>query len=143
MNKLNQISPEELSEIMKPGAAGVLVMTKGGEFLLTKRTHKAKYLPSHWSVPSGESNVHELESLEDCARREFFEETAHEIPKDAKLFCIDRYFADKRMYFLFLYRVDKKFVVKIDWEHEDLGWFTKDKLPEPIAPQIFDAISRV
>jgi 8-oxo-dGTP pyrophosphatase MutT (NUDIX family) len=143
MGKLNEISPEELSEIMKPGAAGVLVMTKSGEFLLTKRTRRAKYLPSHWSVPSGESNVNELESLEDCARREFFEETGHQIPKESKLFCIDRYFADKRMYFLFLYKVDKKIPIKIDWEHEDVNWFTKDKLPEPIAPQILDGISRV
>lgn len=36
MGKLNEISPEELSEIMKPGAAGVLVMTKSGEFYLQK-----------------------------------------------------------------------------------------------------------
>ena len=110
------------------------------KYLLCKRNYKGS-LPGIWSIPGG--HMEDNETPENCARREFFEETAHEIPKDAKLFCIDRYFADKRMYFLFLYRVDKKFVVKIDWEHEDLGWFTKDKLPEPIAPQIFDAISRV
>jgi len=143
MAKINQISPEELSKIMKPGAAGLLVMTKAGEFLLTKRTSRAHYLPGHWSVPSGESNVNEFESLEDCARREFFEETTHQISKEAKLFCIDRYYADQRMYFLFLHKVEKKFFVKIDWEHEDFNWFTKDKLPEPLAPQIMDAISRI
>jgi len=143
MAKINQISPEELSKIMKPGAAGLLVMTKAGEFLLTKRTSRANYLPGYWSVPSGESNVNEFESLEHCARREFFEETTHQIPKEAKLFCIDRYYADQRMYFLFLHKVEKKFFVKIDWEHEDFNWFTKDKLPEPLAPQIMDAISRI
>lgn len=143
MQKINEITPEQLSSIKKPAAAGVLVMTKDGQFLLTKRTSRAKYLGGHWSVPSGESNVNELESLEDCARREFFEETTHRIPNDAKLFCIDRYFADERMYYLFFYKVERKFFVKIDWEHEDVNWFTKENLPEPMAPQILDAISRI
>ena len=143
MSTINHISPEQLSKIIKPGAAGVLVMTSGGEFLLTKRNSKAHYLGGHWSVPSGEVDVNTLESMEECARREFFEETTHQIPSDAKLTCIDRYFADDRMYFLFLYRVKKRFFVKIDWEHEDVNWFTKDNLPEPISSQIYDAIQRV
>jgi len=142
MSTINHISPEELSNIKKPAAAGVLVIANGTEFLLTKRTSKAHYLGGHWSVPSGEANVNEFESLEDCARREFFEETTHQIPSDAKLTCIDRYFADDRMYFLFVYKVKKRFFVKIDWEHEEVGWFTKDNLPEPMAPQILDAIQR-
>lgn len=143
MQKINEITPEELSSIKKPASAGVLVMTKDGKFLLTKRTSKAKYLGGHWSVPSGESNVNELESLEDCARREFFEETTYRIPNEAKLFCVDRYFADERMYYLFFYKVERKFFVKIDWEHEDVNWFTKENLPEPMSPQILDAISRI
>lgn len=143
MNKITHITPEELSEIKKPAASGVLVMTDSGEFLLTKRTSKAHYLGGHWSVPSGESNANEFESLKDCARREFFEETTHEIPNDAKLVCLDRYYSDNRIYFLFLYRVKKRFFVKIDWEHEAFNWFTKDNLPEPMAPQILDAISKL
>jgi len=142
MPNINHITPEELSNIKKPAAAGVLVIANGTEFLLAKRTSKAHYLGGHWSVPSGEANVNEFESLEDCARREFFEETTHQIPSDAKLTCIDRYFADDRMYFLFVYKVKKRFFVKIDWEHEEVGWFTKDNLPEPMAPQILDAIQR-
>ena len=143
MNKINYITPEELSEIKKPAASGVLVMTENKQFLLTKRTSKAHFLGGHWSVPSGESNVNELESLEDCARREFFEETTHVIPEKAKLICLDRYYADQRLYFLFLYQVKKKFFVKIDFEHDDVNWFTKDNLPSPIAPQILDAISKL
>jgi 8-oxo-dGTP pyrophosphatase MutT (NUDIX family) len=143
MQKINKITPEELSAIKKPAASGVLVMTHDGQFLLTKRNSKAHYLGGYWSVPSGESNVNELESLEDCARREFFEETTHEIPKSEKLLCLNRYYADNRLYFLFLYRTKKKFFVKIDWEHEDVNWFTKENLPSPIAPQILDAISKL
>ena len=143
MANINNITPEQLSKIMTPGAAGILTMTTSGEFLLTKRTSKAHYLGGHWSVPSGEVNVNVLESMEDCARREFFEETTHQIPSDAKLTCIDRYFADDRMYFLFLYTVKKRFFVKIDWEHEDVNWFRKDNLPQPISSQIFDAIHRI
>ncbi len=143
MPNINHISPEQLSKIIKPGAAGILAMTASGEFLLTKRNSKAHYLGGHWSVPSGEVDVNNLESMEDCARREFFEETTHGIPFDTKLTCIDRYFADDRMYFLFLYRVKKRFFVKIDWEHEDFNWFTKDTLPHPISSQIYDAIQRI
>ena len=143
MNKINNITPEELSEINKPAASGALVMTENKQFLLTKRTSKAHYLDSHWSVPSGESNVNQLESLEDCARREFFEETTHVIPEKTQLICLDRYYADRRLYFLFLYQVKKKFFVKIDFEHDDMNWFTKDNLPSPMAPQILDAISKL
>jgi len=143
MPNINYISPDELSNIVKPGAAGILTMTTSGEFLLTKRNSKANYLGGHWSVPSGEVDVNRLESMEYCARREFFEETTHQIPADAKLTCIDRYFTDNRMYFLFLYRVKKRFFVKIDWEHEDVNWFTKEDLPQPISSQIFDAIHRI
>lgn len=143
MNEINHITPEQLSKIHKPAAAGLLVATPDNEFLLMKRTKKAKYLASHWSVPSGESNVNELESMEDCARREFKEETGHDLPKDAKFYCIDRYYADERMYYLFFYRTKQKFFVKIDWEHEEVGWFKKEKLPQPMAPQILDAISRI
>jgi ADP-ribose pyrophosphatase YjhB (NUDIX family) len=60
MANINDITPEELSKIKKPGASGVLVVTTGGEFLLTKRTSKAHYLGGHWSVPSGEVNVNSL-----------------------------------------------------------------------------------
>lgn len=140
---IQKLTPEQLSQVKKPAAAGVLVMNNDGEFLLTQRTDKAHYLPGHWSVPSGESNVNELESLEDCARREFLEETTHTISSDTKLVCLNRYYADERIYFLFLYRVSKRFFVKIDWEHQNLGWFKKDNLPEPIAPQILDAISKL
>ena len=143
MANINYITPEELSNIRKPAASGVLVMNNDGEFLLTKRTSKADFLGGYWSVPSGESNVNELESLEDCARREFFEETTYVIPKSEKLICIDRYYADERLYFLFMYRTKGRFFVKIDWEHEDLGWFTKENLPEPLAPQILDGINRI
>lgn len=143
MPDINYITPEQLSKINKPGAAGVLTMTASGEFLLTKRTSRAIYLGGHWSVPSGEVDVNKLESMEDCARREFFEETTHQIPGNVKLTCIDRYFADDRMYFLFLYKVKSRFFVKIDWEHEDVNWFTKESLPEPISSQIFDAIKRL
>jgi|688.fasta_scaffold11856_10 8-oxo-dGTP pyrophosphatase MutT (NUDIX family) len=143
MSKINHITPEELSQIRKPAAAGLLVLNDAGEFLLTQRSDKAHFLPGYWTVPSGESDVNKLESLENCARREFFEETTHRIPEKAKLVCIDRYFADERMYFLFLYRCKGRFFVKIDFEHKDVNWFKRDNLPSPMSPQILDAIERI
>jgi ADP-ribose pyrophosphatase YjhB (NUDIX family) len=143
MSILNHITPEEIEQIKKPAAAGLLVVTKNKEFLLTRRTKLANFLPGHWSVPSGESNVNELESLEDCARREFFEETKYLIPKDIRLLLVDRYFADERLYYLFICRVNNRFHVQLDFEHDMAAWFTSDRLPNPMAPQILDAISRV
>ena len=140
---MNNFTPDELSKLTKPAAAGTLTITNDGKFLLTKRTSKAHYLPGTWSVPSGEANVNKMESMETCARREFEEETTHRIPSEVRLFLIDKWFTDNRMYFLFLYKVPKKFFVKIDWEHEDVNWFTKDNLPQPISIQILDAIQRI
>lgn len=140
---MNKFTGDELSKLVKPAAAGILTMTTDGKFLLAKRTSKAHYLPGTWSVPSGEANVNEMESMESCARREFEEETTHKIPNESRLLLIDKWFTDNRMYFLFLYTVSKKFFVKIDWEHEDVNWFTKDSLPQPISPQILDAIQRI
>lgn len=143
-NGRNTLSPEELSTLKKPAAAGVLVYCEPtGEFLLLKRTPKAKVYPATWSVPSGESNVNQLESMDDCARREFYEETLVPIPADANFWCIDRYVVDERMYFLFLFKVKKRFFIRIDGEHTEAGWFTRDNLPDPISPQILDAINRI
>lgn len=128
---------------MKPGAAGILVVNDRGEFLLMKRRPKANVYPGHWSVPSGVSEANQLESMETCARREFEEETTHVIPPTTQLLLIDRYFSDDRMFFLFIYKVKKRFFVKIDFEHTEVGWFTKDNLPEPITPEVLDAINRV
>jgi 8-oxo-dGTP pyrophosphatase MutT (NUDIX family) len=139
----NTFTPEELSKINKPAAAGLLIITMDGEFLLTRRSIGAHYLGGHWSVPSGESNVNEMESLESCARREFFEETKYSIPTSIRLLLIDKYFADNRLYFLFMCKVKEKFRIEIDFEHDEYGWFKKENLPEPIAPQILDAISRL
>ena len=94
-----------------------------------------------WTIPGGKINKGEKKWH--AAVREFKEETCHDIPKDAKLYCIDRYYADERMYYLFFYRTKQKFFVKIDWEHEEVGWFKKENLPQPMAPQILDAISRM
>lgn len=142
MVKLQDISSEDLSKIKKPAAAGLLVMSNTHEFLLLRRSSDAHFLGGHWSVPSGESNVNELESMESCARREFFEETQYTLPSETKLLLIDRYYADERMYYLFICKVKEKFRIQIDFEHDKYGWFGKDRLPNPMAPQISNAISR-
>lgn len=143
-NGRNDITPEDLCKLHKPAAAGVLVLCEStGEFLLLKRTPKAKVYPATWSVPSGESHVNELESMDDCAKREFLEETSVAIPNDANFRCMDRYPVNDRMYFLFIWRVKKKFFIKMDWEHTEAGWFTQNTLPEPISPEILDAINRI
>lgn len=140
----NIITPEELAKIRNPAAAGILVLCQDtNEYLLAKRNPKASFYGGVWSVPSGEANVNQMESMENCARREFLEETQFQIPPDQPIRLIDRYYVDERMYFLFLYKVKKKFFIQLDNEHTEAGWFTKETLPEPISAQILDAISRL
>jgi len=47
------------------------------------------------------------------------------------------------VFFLFLWKVQKKFFVRINSEHTEVGWFSGDNLPEPITDQVKDAIHRV
>jgi 8-oxo-dGTP pyrophosphatase MutT (NUDIX family) len=141
--KIKDIAPEELAKITKTPAAGLLVMVPSGEFLLTRRVSNAKYFGGYWSVPSGEVNSKDLESMEECARREFMEETTFQIPLDVKLYCFDRYFSEDRIFFLFVYKANKKMFIKIDEEHDSFGWFSKENSPTPITPQILDAITRI
>ena len=119
--------------------SGILIKHKN-KVLLCKRSEK-KTRGGEWSIPSG--GVEDDETPINAAYREFFEETTHQIPPSEKLICIDRYFTDNRMYFLFVYKVKKRFFVKIDWEHDDVNWFRKDNLPTPISSQIYDAIQRI
>lgn len=142
MAKLQEITPEILCKLKKPAAAGLLVRTKNQEFLLARRRSKSYFLAGHWSIPSGESNVNEMESMEDCARREFFEETQYTLPPQTKLLLMDRYYVDERLYYLFICTVPNKFRIQIDFEHDEYGWFSKDILPNPMTPQVLDAISR-
>lgn len=140
---IQEITPEQLSNIKNTPASGLLVMTSAGEFLLMRRRSDAKYYPAHWSVPSGEVDSENLESMEMCARREFEEETTAKIPENEKLHCFDRYFAEDRIYFLFVYKTDKKMFIKINPEHDKFGWFKKEDLPTPLTPQLLDAIGRI
>lgn len=140
---LRELTPEELNQVNKPAAAGLLVVTKNKEFLLTRRRSDAKFFGGYWSVPSGESNVSEFESLEGCARREFYEETRYTIPDDIRLLLMDRYYTDNRIYYLFVCIVPERFHIRLDFEHDIGGWFTSDRLPNPMSPQILDAISRM
>jgi len=126
-----------------PPASGILVATDNGEFLLCKRHKEAQYLAQYWSVPSGTMDDSDLGSIENCARREFFEETTHMIPQEDVLFFVDKYENEDKTYFLFTYKVPRKFNIRIDFEHDDWGWFSKDNLPMKIAPQILDALSKL
>ena len=81
--------------------------------------------------------------MEECARREFMEETTFQIPLDVKLYCFDRYFSEDRIFFLFVYKANKKMFIKIDEEHDSFGWFSNENLPTPITSQILDAITRI
>jgi len=145
MHPRNTFDHDQISSITNPAAAGVLVFCETTqEFLLMKRHPRAKAYASTWAIPAGEIQVETLESVDNCARREFEEETTIAIPDSVQLWCIDRYLTeDNRVFFLFIWKVQKKFFVRLNSEHTEVGWFTHDSLPTPITSQVADAIHRV
>ncbi len=62
-------------------AAGILFRSKDGHILLMRRGNGGDY-PGYWSVPGGHQE--EGETLEECARREFEEETGHKATEPLK-----------------------------------------------------------
>lgn len=140
MNKLN---PKIVHEITSPPACGLIVKSKDGFVLLTRRSDSMKTLPGSWSVPSGEVDVNSLESLDDCARREFTEETGYQFPPQQKIILLEKYLCYDRVYYLFFTKVDKRFRIQLDWEHEEYNWFHPSKLPTPMSDELLHAISKI
>ncbi len=119
--------------------AGILMYYKE-EILLCKRSNKVRYNGS-WSVPGG--HIERGESAEEAAQREVFEETM--IMVSGPLDSLGVYNDGKgtRRYALFAKELNSKVEPIIDEEHDDWGWFHKDKLPSPIAPFIKDGIGEL
>lgn len=138
------LTNEEMGNVKNPASAGILVVTPDKQFLLAKRSKTEKILPDVWSIPAGISRVNELESLEACAKRKFKEEVGYQISTETRLPLLDRYYFNEGIFFLFVFKVPQKLFLTIDnKQHSEIGWFTKESLPEPISLQVLDAISRI
>ena len=116
--------------------AGILIYYKD-DVLLLKRSNKVRY-NGNWSVPGG--HIEQNESPESAAKREVFEETMIMIsgPVDK----IGTFQEDNR-FMMFAKELEHKVEPVIDDEHDDWGWFNKDKLPTPTAPFVLETIKEI
>jgi len=104
------------------------------EFLLclTERSRE-------WHVPKG--HIKRQEHPRDGALREFAVETQillNGTPSKLHIYNKD----DGTKLHLFTFEGYKKFTPRLNHEHVDWGYFTKDKLPSPMNEFIIDALDR-
>jgi len=116
---------------------GVLVKCND-KVLLCKRNNQGSF-PGMWSIPAGK--LEENESTKDCAKREFFEETAINIDDVPLKFIglVPRHTRDgkkvKGLMYVYLLETDEElnpdFEKATDGEeHTDYGYFAKEQLEQ-------------
>ena len=110
-----------------------LLLEKNNKVLLLKRANTG-WMDGYWHIPGG--SLEENESLSQAVVRESKEELAITVdPKHVKLIAI-KHFNKTKFGFYFLAH---------EWQGEpknnepslcsEIGWFSKDALPENISPQ--------
>ena len=116
--------------------AGIFIYHQD-DVLLFKRSNKVRY-NGNWSVAGG--HIERNESPEDAAKREVFEETMIMISGP-----IDEIgtFQENDRFMMFAKELENKVEPIIDEEHDDWGWFNKDKLPSPSADFIIETINKI
>ena len=90
-----------------------------------------------WNIPKGHLMIGE-ESLEGSVR-EFTEETQislNGIPELAKTYKKD----NGGTFYFYVLKGTKKFAPRLDHEHTDWGYFSKEELPEPIDDWVKEVI---
>ena len=106
-----------------------MIYSSDNKIILIKR----KNIPYGWALPGG--FVDEGESLEHAAKREAKEETSLEIELIEQFFTYSNPKRDKRRH-----TISTVFIAKIRSgkmnaadDARDIGWFSMETLPEPIA----------
>tara|TARA_B100001564_G_scaffold355088_1_gene366791 strand:- start:1206 stop:1577 length:372 start_codon:yes stop_codon:yes gene_type:complete len=116
--------------------AGIFIYHQD-DVLLFKRSNKVRY-NGNWSVAGG--HIETNESPEDAAKREVFEETMIMISGPIEKIGT---FQENDRFMMFAKELENKVEPIIDDEHDDWGWFNKDKLPSPSADFIIETINKI
>lgn len=126
-------------------AAGIVAHI-GGLVLLGRRSKNCCNLAGHWSMPCG--MIDPGESPEQAARREFFEETGVQPPKEVSF--LDDFVVKEDKYFaLFSTQLNDLIFPSIDAidsiEHDEWGFFkiNKNALPTPMTKEARDCILKL
>lgn len=106
-------------------AAGIMFLTNEGKVLLIRRGDGGDY-PQTWAVPGGHQN--KGETLEDCARRECFEETG--IKYDGKLEVL----FDNGQFRTYIAKNVEQQKVRLNDESTGYDWCHVDNPPMPLHP---------
>jgi 8-oxo-dGTP pyrophosphatase MutT (NUDIX family) len=109
----------------KGRASGILFLTDEGETLMIRRGDGGDY-PRMWAVPGGHQEPNE--SLEDCARRECFEEVGIDYKGKLEVLYDDGQFCT------YIARNFKKCEVKINDESTGYDWCPVEEPPMPLHP---------
>jgi len=109
--------------------AGLLAFNENGQVLLGKRSEEVNE-PGTWSYPGGK--IDDEERAKESAQREFEEETGFDGEyRDLKL--LDKFVDQENDFTYYTYTaIVDKFEPVLDWENDEAGWFSLDKLPSPL-----------
>lgn len=125
-----QVSPEVLMPVDKNAgpagrSSGIMLLTKDGEILMIRRGNGGDY-PNTWAVPGGHQD--KGETLEECARREMFEETGikYEGPLETLY--------DNGQFCTYIAKNVEKMEVKLNHESSGYDWCALDNPPQPLHP---------
>ena len=99
-------------------SAAIVILNKKKQILLLKRRPEAHWMPNKWGLPGG--IIEPEEHCADAALRETLEETSLKVT-DLRLLSIDENVA---VYYSSSYEGE----VKIDYEHTDWAWVSREKL---------------
>ncbi len=127
---------------MKPGidyigvAVGAMIFNGKRELFLTKRGKKATNERGCWEVPGGKVNFGE--TLQEAIKREMKEEYGVDIEVTEQLPAADHLIPDEKQHWVpttFLAKIKKGQKPKImePQKCDAIGWFTLDKLPQPLS----------
>ena len=117
-------------------AAGLLLVERHSHRVLLVKRSMSVQDPGVWAVPGG--RVEPGQSLYAAARTEVVEELGS-LPF-IRLRYQDTYRSGGFTYVTFVATVDdavaQEWQIELDWENDDYGWFSLDKLPTPLHPNV-------
>jgi len=115
---------------------GILIFNERGDLFLMKRGKNVRNESGHWDIPGG--SVEFNEGLRDAAIREVKEEIGVDIEIVKQLPAIDHLLPEEKQHW-----VTSGFVARIQGtgkpenlepdKCEDIGWFSLQKLPNPLT----------
>ncbi len=122
----------------------LILQRDNGQILLTRRSNQQKIWPAHWHCVTGK--IENTESPKEAIIRETEEEIGIKIQKvelGTTIFLIEKdcFDSSKKFYGLELFFTatlnseDNPYILE-PLKHDQIDWFSPDKLPAPIVPGV-------